>query len=113
MAQTDKIQQFRREFESIVWQNSQLSTNRAHLAMLHRWDRNGSHEKAILKSLDKRTELKAKLEEMLNGHSYEQWKYTSGKLSNINTRLNRAKASKEKAEAERDSLELPSEELVT
>ncbi len=79
----DEIQEFRKQFKSIVYIKGQLIVKQQYIAQLHQWDRNDSHKKAILKALDERDTLDRSLIESLKGKSYEQWKLFSKQLSTI------------------------------
>ncbi len=100
-------EQFRKEFKSIVYQYSELKSSMTRLKQLHIWDKNGSHQKAILKELDTRKAIQTKLAEMLKGRSYEDWKLTSKRLSILNSRIKNAITQKEKAESEIDKISFP------
>ena len=100
----EQIEQFRNEFKSIVYQNSQIVSSNARLRQLHVWDNNGSHDKAIERELATRDELKQKLSEMLNGRDYEDWRLFSIKLSSLSARLKRAITQEENARIEINNL---------
>ncbi len=101
----EKQEQFRKEFRSIVYQNSLMADSGKYLTSLHKWDKNDSHKKSILAALDARKELQNKLKEMLKGSTYEDWKLFSKRLSVLNSRLKNAITQKEKAESEINKLE--------
>lgn len=88
-----KPEEFKSQFKKLVWIKSEIASYRKHLSRLHAWDKNGSHDKAILKALEKRDELKQKFEEMLRGKTYEEWQAFSKKLVNEQAKLKRARAS--------------------
>jgi len=79
---------FKKEFKSIVYQYSLLQKNKQYLKKLHAFDKNGSHEKAILKAVSEREEIRDKLDKMLKGVKYSEWLKFSKKLTKLNSRLN-------------------------
>lgn len=81
------IDNFRTEFKKIVYQHSEISSSNNRLRQLHAWDKNGSHDKAILKELEVRKSLQDKRNEMLRGSTYDEWKIVSKKLSALTTKL--------------------------
>ena len=99
-----EIEQFRRDFASIVYLKSQIIDAKNHLAKMSRYDNNGSHEKAILKAIDKIKELKQTMQEKLKGHTYEEWQELSKKLSKHSSRLKAAISQQEKAINELNNL---------
>ena len=100
----EQIEQFRNEFKSIVYQNSQVASSNARLRQLHVWDNNGSHDKAIERELVTRDELKQKLNELLKGMDYEDWRMFSVKLSSLSARQKRATTQEENARIEINNL---------
>ena len=99
--------QFKKEFKSIVYQYSQIQASNNRLKQLHAWDKNGSHEKAILKELEVKRGIQSKLSIMLKGIDYEEWKSISKKLTALNSKLSRAASQKDKAELEINKLHFP------
>jgi len=96
----DQIEQFKKEFKSIVYQNLQIAESDKRLKNLYAWDKNDYHKNAILKELDRRTELKKVLTEKLNGETYETWKEYSSLIQKYHKRYIDAKEAKEKWELE-------------
>lgn len=101
---TEQQEQFRREFKSIVYQYSKVQSSNNRLKQLHVWDKNGSHEKAILKELDTKKEIQTKLNRMLKGQDYEEWKFVSKRLSILNSKLRDSNIQKEKMKTEINKL---------
>lgn len=66
-------------------------SNSKRLKQLHAYDKNGSHEKAILNALSDRDKLKLKLKEILKGETYEDWKNKSSKITALKVRLKKAR----------------------
>ena len=95
-----QAEQFRKEYKSIVYQYSELMLSNKRLKNLHAWDKNDSHKGAILKELRVRENILGKLTAMLKGRDYEEWKFTSSRLSKLVTRLKRATERKIKCETE-------------
>lgn len=100
----EQQEQFRKEFKSIVYQYSEIQSSNNRLKQLHVWDKNGSHEKAILKELDTKKAIQIKLNTMLKGQDYEEWKFVSKRLSVLSSKLRNANTQKEKAEKEINKL---------
>lgn len=96
--------QFRMEFKSIVYHKGLITENTTNVKRMHAWNKNGSHEKAIVKLLDFRTTLKIKLNEMLKGKDYEEWRLFSSKLARVNQTYARAAIKLRKAEIEIENL---------
>lgn len=84
-------EKFRAEFKHIVWLNSEIATSNGRLRNLHAWDKNGSHNKAIIKELDIKKQIQEKLKVALKGADYEEWKAVSKRLSKLTSRLKTAK----------------------
>ncbi len=87
---TQQIEQFRTELKVLITLNSDIAENRQYLVKLHRWDKHGSHQTAILTAMGRRDELLATQKEMLKGHKYAEWQATSRKISGLQARLKRA-----------------------
>ena len=83
-----EITEFREQYNSIVYKYSQIRDNEEKLKSLHAWDKNGSHDKAIIQKLDERKRLKEELNVMLKGKTYDEWKSFSKHLSKLQTRYN-------------------------
>lgn len=101
---SEQQEQFRKEFKCIVYQYSEIQSSNTRLKQLHNWDKNGSHDIAILKELDTKKSMQDKLKIMLKGHDYEEWKTISKRLTTLNSKLKNAIAQKEKAETEINKL---------
>ena len=95
---------FKKEFKRIVFVFSEIKSSTLRIRNLHVWDKNGSHEKAILKELERRGELKEKLNTLLKGRTYEEWLKVSKTLTKLNSRLIAVSRNKEKIESEINSL---------
>ena len=101
---TNEITQFRSEFKSIVYKKTEIIDNASYISSLEKFNKNGSHEKSILKALEQRKDLKKELTLMLKGYDYEVWKLTSKRLSVLTSKLKNANLAKEKSELEIDKL---------
>lgn len=100
----EEIEQFRKEFKQLVYQKSEVEDSKRQLKTLHAYDKNGSHENAILKELDKLDDLRRKFKELLKGKTYDQWRGTSKKISYLTQRLRNSQRTKEKIQTEIDNL---------
>jgi hypothetical protein len=98
---------FRRQYKSIVYQVGLVAESNKHLRALHSWDKNGSHTKAILASLERKKDRQNTLKKMLNGASYEEWSAISKRLSVLQHRLFQTEARKIKTENEINDLKFP------
>jgi len=96
----DQIEQFTKEFRSIVYQKFKISDSDKRLKKLYAWDKNDSHKNAILKELDFRDKLEVVLTEKLKGETYEKWKEYSALINKAHKRYIAAKQAKEKWELE-------------
>lgn len=99
-----EVEQFKKEFKSIIFKNSQIADAKTKLRSLHAWDKNGSHEKAILRQLDQIEKYKDELKVLLKGKSYEEWRLMSKKITQVSGKLKTATSNKIKAEAEIESI---------
>ncbi len=97
---------FKKEFKSIVYVFSEIKNSNLKLKQLHFWDKNGSHEKAILKEIERRNQIKEKLNILLKGRTYEDWLETSKNLTKLNSRLKALILKKEKIESDINALQL-------
>lgn len=89
---------FTEQFKQIVNLKTQLRHSAAQLNRLQGWDKNGSHNQAILAATLRHNQLKIAFNAALNGHDYLQWLATAKKLSAYKSRLkqiNKAKVHKE------------------
>ncbi len=103
---TTEQEQFLKEYKAILQKRDEIKIHGQHLQNLHRWDRNGSHQSAIIKALDKRKTLQTELAAMLKGKTYEQWKAVRVKLSSLKGRLTATTNRKEKIEQDIHNLSL-------
>lgn len=79
--------QFRKEFAAIVYWKSSVKEQAQKISQLQMWDKNGSHEKAILAAVNELDRCKTELKERLKGKSYQEWRDFSKKLSLLNSKL--------------------------
>ncbi len=95
------MEKFRADFRSISWQRGQVTEAKAHVAKLTRYDKDGSHSKAILRAQD---ELKNQITLLRNkmdvykdgGKLNEDYTYlldASRKISVLSGKLKAAKTS--------------------
>jgi hypothetical protein len=84
-----QISKFRKDFKSLVYKKGLITENGAYLKKLHSFDKNGSHNRAILLGLEKREQLKKDYADALNGKTYEEWRDFSSKLCKITAKLKR------------------------
>jgi len=99
-----EIEQFKIDFKKIISVNAEINDSSKKLTGLHVWDKNGSHNDAIIKRLDIMKAQKEERTKLLNGHDYEEWKAISKKLNQLKLRLDNAIRQKEKAETELSNL---------
>lgn len=92
----EQIEKFKTTFKSIVYWKSEVAKSNDYIRSLSRYDKNGSHEKAILKSIEIRDKHKFKYHELLNGLTYEQWYEKSKKISLIQAKIKRSVSTKDK-----------------
>ena len=101
---TADVEQFRKEFKTIVRVKGEIVSKSLHVTDLYRWDKNGSHANAIERAeaavRTKRDDFKSKLK----GKSYEDWKAMSRKISYIQARRKKAVAAMEKCDKELEGL---------
>jgi hypothetical protein len=95
----EEISKWKAEYKRIVYQYSLIRDNEEKLKQLHAWDKNGSHDKAIIQRLDQRKELKEQLTEMLKGKTYDEWKLFSKHLIKVTTKYYKVVKQKEDLES--------------
>lgn len=78
---------FRSDFKHIVWLKGQLTERNEYIRMLSRFDRTDSHQKAILKAIERRDVTNRQFIEALQGQTYEEWKQASKRLSYLTSKL--------------------------
>jgi hypothetical protein len=77
-----EIEKFKNEFKTIVYlQNSALPNKKRYIAQLGNWDKNGSHDKALVKACNQLDKLRNELTVKLKGRTYEEWLKFSNTLS--------------------------------
>lgn len=86
----EEVKLFRTRFKSIVYQLSSVKKAEAYVKELSRFDRKGSHQKAINKAREILDIQRGTLEVMLQGRSYEDWKEASAKISKYQSRMKRS-----------------------
>lgn len=89
---------FKQQFQKIVYANSEVVSSNNRIKQLSAWDKNGSHEKAIIKEIELRNKLKENLRKLLDGRSYDDWRLTSRQLTTLKGRLKRTTLQKDKIE---------------
>lgn len=83
-----EIENFRSEFLSLVYYHgSMLKGQAAHLTMMERFNKGGSHDQAILKAVENIQKTKAAIKIKLKGKSYDDWRSFSKILSVTLSRL--------------------------
>ncbi len=95
-----EIEDFRKQFQRIVWQKGQVTKANDWIRNLTVFDKNGSHTKAINKTIERRNAEKKKLEEMMGGLTYDEWLKKSKRLSALNSRLAAAQKRVEQIKSE-------------
>jgi len=95
----EEISKWKAEYKRIVYQYSLIRDNEEKLKQLHAWDKNGSHDKAIIQRLDQRKELKEQLTVMLKGKTYDEWKLFSKHLIKVTTKYYKVVKQKEDLES--------------
>lgn len=95
---------FKQQFQKIVYANSEVISSTNRIKQLSTWDKNGSHEKAIIKEINLRKELKERLNKLLEGKSYEEWRLASKQLTTLKSRLKKSTLQKDKLEKDINSL---------
>lgn len=95
----EEIVKWKAEYKRIVYQYSLIRDNEEKIKQLHAWDKNGSHDKAIIQRIDQRKELKEQLTVMLKGKTYDEWKLFSKHLIKVTTKYNLTVKRKEEMES--------------
>lgn len=101
-----EITQFRKEFASIVYWKGMINSQKRNVGTVTRFDKNGSHKNATLKSINILNDYREKFELKLKGKSYEEWAEMSKKISQIKNKINKSVTarSKQKWQEALDSL---------
>ena len=87
---TSEITQFKKEFASIVFWKGMINSQKRNVGTVTRFDKNGSHKNATLKSINTLNDYREKFELKLNGKSYEEWAAMSKTISQIKNKIQRS-----------------------
>lgn len=82
-----QIEQFRKEFKHIVWIKGEITEAKNRIVKLTRFDNNGSHSKAIREAIDECNKITLDFTGKLKGHTYNDWKEFSKKISAVKSKL--------------------------
>jgi hypothetical protein len=99
-----EIEKFRSDFKSIVYLKSELIKSNNIIRNLSRYDKNGSHQKAILKAIDIRSDIKLKYNKKLDGKTYEEWFAKSKRITTIQRMIKTSIRTKDKWVSELNNL---------
>ncbi len=105
--ETEQINKFKREFKSLTYQQGQLTDSKERLKNLSRYDKNGSHQKALLKEMKNRDDIRAKIKEMEKGVAYDEWKKISKRLTALQYKLKVVDSRKRVIENELSTFKAP------
>lgn len=87
---SSEITKFRQEFSSIVFWKGMINSQKRNVGTVTRFDKNGSHKNATLKSINTLNDYREKFELKLNGKSYEEWAAMSKTISQIKNKIQRS-----------------------
>lgn len=87
---TIKQIQFVKQFENIKFHIGLIKQKTDKIKTLTSWDKNDSHKEALAIVMNDRDELKVKLQDLLKGASYEEWKDINSKLTRYKLQLKNA-----------------------
>ena len=85
--ETEQINKFKRDFKSLVYQKGLLTESNNRIKQLSRFDKNGSHQRAIMKELQTKDNINAKIKEIQKSVDYEEWRKTSKRLTLLLSKL--------------------------
>lgn len=91
----EEITRFREAFKKIVYLKGEMIKNNKHIARLTRYDKNGSHKKALLKMMDIKRKNFIEYKLLLSGTTYEDWLKKSYKLTVLQRMLKKVSETKQ------------------
>lgn len=97
--------EFRAKFKHIVWLKGRIKAAEAYVKSVTRYDKNGSHTKAIKEAIDKLNNVKDQYNVSLEGKSYAQWKQESAELSKVLAKERRILNSQNKLQSKLKAME--------
>lgn len=102
-----QIIDFQLRFKNVLYLKAELHRINKHIASLTNWDKNGSHNAAILRAMDKKRAINHNLKDALGPKTYEQWSARSRKITNIlaKKKMARKESTKQKWAKELELLE--------
>jgi hypothetical protein len=103
----EEISQFRQKFRSIVYASNEVKKKEFYIKQLCIWDKNGSHNNAILNAIEQLKLVRNKLKDMLEEKSYDEWKVKSKEITALTRKIGIAKSKIEKYEFELNNLGNP------
>jgi len=78
---------FKSKFKKIVYKKGQLTESVIWIKRLSAYDKNGSHKDAIIKAINKKKTLTDEFNQMLNKHTYDEWKERSKLISQHESKI--------------------------
>jgi len=99
---------FAKQYKAILAKRKDWHDAKAHIQKLNVWDKNGSHQKAIVKAMDRRDIVFNELVKLLSGNGFEQWQMCRRKLTSLTQCIKLCKNTdrKQKLQYELDHLTL-------
>ncbi len=93
---SSEITQFRKEFASIVYWKGMINSQKRNVGTVTRFDKNGSHKNATLKSIDTLNDYRDKFYKKLKGKTYEEWFAMSKTISQLKNKIQRSVTARSK-----------------
>lgn len=78
---------FRKKFQQIVYKKGLIKVSEDKIKCLSRWDKNGSHQKAINEEIERLKIHRKEFKDSMIGKNYEEWKKISIRLSALKFRM--------------------------
>lgn len=86
----DELRQHKECFKHTVYLKGELYKAKMQILTMSRFDKNGSHNKAIIRAIEWRDKVKAQLEVALNGFTYEYTKLAIQKATRLSKKVNKS-----------------------
>lgn len=106
-----EITKFRKDFASIVFWKGMLKSQKRNVGTVTRFDKNGSHQKATLRSIETLDDYREKFDAKLKGKTYEEWAAMSRAISVIKNKIQRSATDRAKQKWQEELFKLSWENI--
>lgn len=105
-------EEFRKQFKQIVYLKGKVVSAENKVKMFTRFDKNGSHTKAILQAIESKNRYKEAFINSLGDWTYEQWCEKSESLTKLTAKLKQSNFKKFKYSEEVNFIENAIKSLI-